>query len=85
MLHVEVPERANHSQSVASQRFKMSATSDKDDLVSAASQPRTEICTHRASAHHGDTHDFPSLRVTLFLGFADVNFATSMQDRALAI
>jgi len=69
MLHVEVPERANHSQSVASQRFKMSATSDKDDLVSAASQPRTEICTHRARAHHGDTHDFPSIPRNSILGF----------------
>jgi hypothetical protein len=76
MLYVEIPERANHSQSVASQRFKMSATSDKDDLVPAAGQARTKISAHRASAHHGDTHDFPPIPRNLFSGFGDVNFAT---------
>jgi hypothetical protein len=69
MLYVEVSERANHSQSVAPQRFKMSATSNKDELVSAASQARTEISAHRASAHHGDTHDFPPIPRNSILGF----------------
>jgi len=69
MLDMQVSERANHSQSVASQRFKMSATSDKDDLVSAASQRRTEISAHRASAHHGDTHDFSPIPRNSILGF----------------